>query len=70
MAIPYHLRNSMIRDGIPEYAVMAFSKMIGKQYASTKVEDYDPDYIAYLIDNWNFVRDTIWKYAEVAGIEF
>ena len=70
MTIPYHLRNSMIRDGIPEYAVMAFSKMIGKQYASTKVEDYDPEYIAYLIDNWNFVRDTIWKYAEVAGVEF
>lgn len=73
MAINYHLRNSMIRDGIPEYAVMAFSRMLGKQYVSTKVEDYDPDYTAYLMDNWNFVRDTIRKYAkytEVTGIEF
>lgn len=73
MAINYHLRNSMIQDGIPEYAVMAFSRMLGKQYVSTKVEDYDPDYTAYLMDNWNFVRDTIRKYAkyaEVAGVEF
>ena len=70
MSIPFSLRTKMIDDNIPEYAVMAYSKMIGKQYASKQIDDYDMEYINYLVQSWDSVRDKIRKYAEVTGIEF
>ena len=70
MTIPYRLRHRMIEDGIPEYALMAYSKCIGRYMASKAVDDYDEDYIDDIVENWNTVCGTIRKYAEVAGIEF
>ena len=69
MTIPYELRHRMIDDGIPEYALMAYSKCIGRYMASKAVDDYDRDYIDNIVENWNTVRDTIRKYAEAAGVE-
>lgn len=70
MTIPYELRRRMIKDGIPEYALMAYSKCIGRHMASREIQDYDEDYIDDIVEEWDTVCGTIRKYAEVAGIEF
>lgn len=69
--VPEDLQKLMERDGIPEYALMAFNGAKDYFPADKPISECDSDYITmYCIQEWDTIRDTIRKYAEVTGIEF
>lgn len=69
--VPEDLQKLMERDEIPEYALMAFNGVKDFFPADKPISECDSDYITlYCIKEWDTIRETIRKYAEVTGIEF
>ena len=69
--IPEALRGLMNRDGIPEYAIMAFCGAKDFFPADMPTSEHPKEFIdGYCIQFWDNIRDAIRKYTEVTGIEF
>ena len=68
--IPMEIQKLMVRDKIPEYAVMAYVGAQDYFPADMLISEYPEEfYEGFCIGYWDTVRDTIREYAKAAGIE-